>query len=371
MAKILYRNHKNYSLYNAELKLYHLSRSPDKVAVMYTGKTKSPHASIPRRAPYKAASPTGKRYFLGIDGGGTKTEAVITDSFCRVIGAGASGASNPLRAGLREAVSHVECAVREAASVAGVRLDQITAGCAAIAGVNHSIHYHTMKDALDHALGLENLHLATDAQAAMEGALDGRQGVVIIAGTGSIAMGVNAQGQQARSGGWGPTFGDEGSGYDIARRALRAVASSFDGRSRETVLSERLCRKLGISSTADLPGVIYNSDSEAVEIASLAQVVAEAAREGDEVACGILTDAGRELAALVVSVIKRLGMGSERFRIACVGSVFKSGEIVLSSFGDRVRAVACNAEIGPPLFPPTIGAVKLAQERCRRADVGC
>jgi N-acetylglucosamine kinase-like BadF-type ATPase len=332
---------------------------------------KAPHASAVTQTPYRVAAATGEGYFLGIDGGGTKTQAIITDAFCRVIGAGASGASNPLRAGLGEAVSHIERAVREAASGAGIKLEQITSGCAAIAGINHPIHYHTMKDALGDTLGLDNLYLATDAQAALEGALDGRQGVVVIAGTGSIAMGVNALGQQARAGGWGPTLGDEGSGYDIARRALRAIAASFDGRFQETVLSERFCRKLGIASSADLPGVIYNSDSEPVEIASLAKIVAEAAREGDEVACDILREAGRELANLAVSVIERLGLRSDQFRVACVGSVFKSGEVVLSSLRDGVRAVARGAEIGPPLFPPTIGAVKLAQERCRISDAGC
>lgn len=333
--------------------------------------SKAPHSSAISKLPYRAAMPIEERYFLGIDGGGTKTHAVITDAFCRVIGEGTSGASNPLRAGLREAISHIECAVREAARSAGIRLDQITASCAAIAGVNHSIHYHTMKDALDHELAIEDLYLVTDARAALEGALDGRPGVIIIAGTGSIAMGVNAAGEQTRAGGWGPTFSDEGSGYDIARRALRAIVSSCEGRERPTTLSERVCRRLGIASTADLPGVIYNSDSETVEIASLAEVVAEAASEGDEVAADILKEAGRELAALAASVIERLGMCEEEFRIACVGSVFKSGEVVLSSFRDAVRAVAPGAVIGPPLFPPAIGAVKLAQEKCRMTDAGC
>ena len=333
--------------------------------------SKAPQSSVFSKSTFNALPRTNERYFLGIDGGGTKTHAVIADAFCRVIGEGTSGASNPLRAGLRDAVSHVECAVAEAASSARVRLEQITSACAAIAGINHHIHFHTMKDALNHALGLDNLHLVTDARAALEGALDSRPGVVIIAGTGSIAMGVNAEGHQARSGGWGPTFGDEGSGYDIARRALRAIASSFDGRSRPTVLSERFCRRLGIASTADLPGVIYNSDSEPVEIASLAELVAEAAREGDEVACEILREAGRELGALAASVIGRLGMQSNEFRVACVGSVFNSGEIVQESLRQTILALAAGAEVGPPLFSPTIGAVKLAQERCRMKDVGC
>lgn len=300
-------------------------------------------------------------YFLGIDGGGTKTQAVIADGQCRVVGEGFSGASNPLRVGLEEAISHIDGAVHEACAQAGVELSDISSACAAIAGINHPIHYDTMRAALGRVLPVQNLQMVTDARAALAGALDGRPGVVIVAGTGSIAMGINEAGLEARSGGWGPTLGDEGSGYDIARRALKAIASSFDGRSPQTILTERVCHRLHIANTTDLPGVIYNSDSEPVEIASLAELVDAAAREGDEVSRSILSEAGEELARLAISVIKRLGLQADPFLVACVGSVFKSGDVVLKPLREAVLSVAPRAEFGPPLFPPTLGAVKLAQ----------
>ena len=333
--------------------------------------TEAPLTNTPVSLDLRTLSSSREAYFLGIDGGGTKTQAVITDARCRVMGEGFSGPSNPLRVGLEEAVSHIERAVLDACSQARVKLQQVRSACAAIAGVNHPIHYHTMKDALDQTLGTGLLELVTDARAALEGALDGQAGVVLIAGTGSIAMGMNGAGEQARSGGWGPTISDEGSGYDIARRALKAVISSFDGRSPRTLLSERILNKLRISSAADLPGVIYNSDSESVEIASLAELVDEAARDGDEVAREILSVAGGELGELVISVVKRLGLESLSFRVACVGSVFKSGELVLVPLREAVSRVARNAEIGPPLYPPTIGAVKLAQKRCQMPEARC
>jgi N-acetylglucosamine kinase-like BadF-type ATPase len=310
-------------------------------------------------------------YFLGLDGGGTKTHTVITDSSCRVIGEAISGASNPLRVGLEQAVSHVEQAVTEALARARVKPGQILSACAAIAGINHPIHHDTMRDALDRALQLPNLELVSDARAALEGALDGRPGVIVIAGTGSIAMGINEAGEIVRSGGWGPIMSDEGSGYDIARRALQAVVSSFDGRSPQTLLAESICKRLGVRSASDLPGVIYNSDSEPVEIASLAELVEESARAGDPVAGTILADAGRDLALMAASVIRQLGFESRRFRVAVIGSVFKSGELVLNSFRSSVLGVAPQAEIGDPLFPPTIGAVKLAQKRCQMPEVRC
>lgn len=316
--------------------------------------------SLPRVR--EKSSGSSQKYLLGIDGGGTKTHAVITDSTRRILGEGFSGAANPLRVGLADAVTHVDQAVAEACAQAGIELGDIDSACAAIAGINHPIHYHTMKDALDEALRIAGLELVTDARAALEGALDGKPGIVVIAGTGSIALGINEAGQQARAGGFGPTLSDEGSGYDIARRALQAVVSAFDGRSPATLLTDLVCKKLSVASPADLPGVIYNSDSEPVDIAPLAELVCEAAVEGDGVAREILSGAGRDLGRLVGSVIEKLGLASCAFRIACVGSVFRSGDFVLASLRESIAYVAPRAEIGPPLYPPALGAAQLAQE---------
>ena len=304
---------------------------------------------------------TKERYYLGIDGGGTKTHAVITTSSYRVIGEGFSGAANPLRIGLAEAVSHIVQAVADACAQAGIELNDISWACAAIAGINHPIHYHTMKDALDEAMLVAGLELVTDARAALEGALDGKAGIVVIAGTGSIVFGVNPDGRQARAGGFGPTLSDEGSGYYIAQQALKAVVSAFDGRSPKTIMSERICKKLGVASPSDLPAVIYNSDAEPVEIASLAELVDEAARKGDAVAREILIRAGRELGRLAVSVIEKLSLQATAFHIACVGSVFQSGELVLEPLRQAVGSVAPRAEIGSPLYSPAIGAAMLAK----------
>jgi len=300
-------------------------------------------------------------FFLGIDGGGTKTQAIVIDSSGQVLGEGASGASNPLRVGIDQAMENVFSAAAQAVKSAGLRIDQITAAVAALAGISHPIHFHAVKQALDGALGVKDLELVTDAQAALVGALDGQAGVVIIAGTGSIALGVNRAGEMVRSGGWGPELSDEGSGYDIARRALRAVAAEFDGRSPSTKLSELIFKRLGVETAADLPGVIYSSNRDPVEIASLAELVTQAAEAHDEVAESILSVAGTDLGHLAVSVIERLRMASCNFRIALVGSVFKAGQPLISALKERVLAVAPHAEFGPPLFSPTIGAARLAQ----------
>ncbi|HKP12330.1 MAG TPA: BadF/BadG/BcrA/BcrD ATPase family protein [Blastocatellia bacterium] len=323
-----------------------------------THPSREPAASRFARA---AGNPADALCFLGVDGGGTKTHAIITTATYKIIGEGFSGASNPVRVGFEAAAANINQAVKQACEQAHITPHDIAAGCAAIAGISHPIHYHTMRKALDARLRMDHLELVTDARAALEGALDGQQGIVLIAGTGSIAMGMTDARKVERSGGWGPTLGDEGSGYDIARQALKAVAASFDGRAPRTDLTERICRELGITSAKDLPGVIYNNEAGSPQIASLARLVADAAAAGDAVARGILAQAGRDLGELAVSVIRKLGLEPLAFRVACVGSVFKAGECVLEPLREAVRKVAPRAEIGPPLRSPEIGAVKLAQ----------
>lgn len=338
------------------------------MATLYSNcKTQPPQSNSSTESESEMPQSAQKFYFLGVDGGGTRTRAVITDASLNKLGESEGGASNPLRIGFDEAVSHISEVVNEACARAGIDSRQIASACIALAGISQPVHYHTMKDALDRALGIQDVLLVTDAAAALAGALDSQPGVVVIAGTGSIAIGMNECGQQSRSGGWGPTLSDEGSAYDIARRALRAVAASLDGRAPQTLLTESICARLGINDPADLPRVIYDGDG--AEIASLAEVVSETAQRGDSVAREILASAGRELGALAASVIEKLGMREDQFRVACVGGVFKSGEFLLAPLRDRVLKIAPRADVGLPLFPPTIGAAKIARKQI--SDVGC
>src|SRR5262245_30028808 len=305
-------------------------------------------------------------FFLGVDGGGTKTLAVLIDEESRVVGEGAGGGSNPVRVGLEAAVRNIQAAVDTAARVAGVSSAAVTSACIAAAGISQPIHYNAMRESLEKALAF-NFVLVTDAEAALAGALDGAVGVVVIAGTGSIAIGVGEAGDEARSGGWGPTISDEGSAYDIGRRALRAVAAAYDGRGPATALTQLICRRLGIENASYLPGVIYeNGPPEPVEIARLAALVTEAAQDGDKTAVGILANAAIELSRLAISVIERLRIQDSQFRVACVGSVFNAGELLLATFDDAVRKMAPGARIASPLFPPEIGAARMAAARFSR-----
>ncbi|MBO0722922.1 MAG: N-acetylglucosamine kinase [Blastocatellia bacterium] len=303
-------------------------------------------------------------YYLGVDGGGTNCRAVIVDEAGGVCGEGRAEAANFHRVGLEIAIAHIESAVVEACQRAGIEPRQITAACLGLAGVSHPKDHNRMLAALKAALPISDLTLETDARVALAGATGNQPGIVIIAGTGSIACGINSRGRFARAGGWGPTMGDEGSGAYIGRRALEAILMAYDYRGEPTTMLEPVLRYFGVSSPPELPSVIYDSPAEAQSrIAQLSRIVVKAAQEGDKVARSILKNAAEELAKAAIAVIEQLKMEKDSFKVAYVGGVFESGELILTTLCEEIKKVAPNAEIAPPLNPPVIGAVRMALEK--------
>ncbi len=303
----------------------------------------------------------GELLYLGVDGGGTNTRAALLDRSGRLRGEGRAEAANFLRVGLAAAVSNIKHAVGEACRSAGIEPQQIAAAIIGLAGVGNPKLRREMSDALAATLDIRKITVETDARVALAGATDLQPGVVIIAGTGSIAYGVNQRREYARAGGWGPAMGDEGSGYYIGRRALEAVVSAYDRRSQPTSMTEAVCRHFSVSAPPELPPVIYQSPTKVMrEVAALAKIVVETAREGDLAARSILTEAAAELARAVVAVIERLGLQDQTFRVAYVGGVFEAGELIITPMSEAIKIVAPSAFVAPPLNPPVIGAARLA-----------
>lgn len=314
----------------------------------------------------KAHSQTHQHFWLGIDGGGTNCRAAIVSEAGDLLGQGQAEAANFLRVGLDKAVAHVTKAVNQACQQAGIEASQISAACIGLAGVSHPDHNRQMLDALKEALPIADIALETDARVALAGATGNQPGVVIIAGTGSIACGINARGRFARSGGWGPIMGDEGSGSYIGRRALEAVMMAYDYRGEPTIMMDPVLKHFGVSSPPELATVIYDSSSKEKgevqgNIAQLSRIAVKAAQDGDKIALQIMTDAAEELAKTAIAVIEQLRMERDAFRVAYVGGVFEADELILKPLRDEINKVAPNAEVAPPLDSPVIGAVKMAQ----------
>ncbi|HXM34827.1 MAG TPA: BadF/BadG/BcrA/BcrD ATPase family protein, partial [Pyrinomonadaceae bacterium] len=189
------------------------------------------------------------KLFVGVDGGGTKTHAVVVDDSDQVLGECTTGPSNPLRVGITSAAAAIREAVERACNIAQVRRTDIIAAEVGLAGTRRKELRARMEDALKN-LDIREIEVVSDADIALFGTSGGEPGVVVIAGTGSISCGINARGRRVCAGGWGPVAGDEGGGAWIARRALRAIAHATDGRGPETSLTQAACSYFHVS-TAD------------------------------------------------------------------------------------------------------------------------
>lgn len=300
---------------------------------------------------------------VGVDGGGTKTEAVIMDANQRVIGEGRSGPSNPLRVGLAASAAAVREAIDIACAMAKLRRGDLVAAEIGLAGARRHELRERMREMLT-ALGIGEIEVVTDADIALYGATDGAPGLVVIAGTGSICCGINSRGKSFCAGGWGPISGDEGAGAWLARRALRAIAYASDGRGPTTMLTDLACAYFHVTTADDLTTAIYAPTITNERLAGFGKDVVEAAKRKDSIALEIVTEGGRELGLAAVAVIRQLQLEKERFQIAYVGGVFRaSGDLVLNPLRAEVKKIAPRAYFEPPHFAPAVAAARMARER--------
>ena len=300
---------------------------------------------------------------VGVDGGGTKTDAVILDAQQRVIGEGQAGPSNPLRVGIAGAAAAVREAIDSACASAKLRRADLVAAQIGLAGARRRELRERMRETLM-PLGIGEIEVVTDAQIALYGATDGAPGLVVIAGTGSICCGINARGKRFCAGGWGPIAGDEGGGAWLARRALRAVAYASDGRGPKTLLTELAAAYFHVTDPDDLTTAIYAPTITNERLAGFGRDVVDAAKRKDPAALQIVVDGGRELGYSAAAVIRYLQMERERFQVAYVGGVFRSaGDLMLDPLREEVKKVAPRAYFEPPHFAPAVAAARMARER--------
>lgn len=324
------------------------------------------------QAPSKRNSTGSQNIYVGIDGGGTKTHAVIVDASGDPIAESTDGASNPLRVGVETAVSNIIAAIEKAIAVGGRSKSDISAIQCGIAGVRRADLKQIIRDRLSELMRVKDVDVVTDAEIALYGTTLGEEGLVVIAGTGSVCIGQDSSGTIASAGGWGPLAGDEGGGSGIARKALQAVAKASDGRGIQTRLSELAVDYFRAGKLENLSVAIYAPSVDNSRIAGFSKLVVDAAQEGDEVAIRVLDEAARELAQAAVAVIRALGLGDRRFPIGRVGSVFKAGALVTEPFMKVVLPVAPMAFFTDPKLRPAHAAAVMAmgsKRDVRESDV--
>jgi N-acetylglucosamine kinase-like BadF-type ATPase len=246
------------------------------------------------------------RYFLGVDGGGSKTLAVVVDAQGQERGRGVAGSSNHTAVGLDAALAQLHLAVQRAAEQVRCPLP-LGAAWLGMAGVDRPEDSALLLPGMQGLAG--SIRLTNDAELLLS-ALDGAVGVALIAGTGSIALGRDRHGATTRAGGWGHVLGDEGSGYAIGRQALQAAVRAADGRGPATTLLERILAQWGLQQPADLFEQVYQK-AEKADIARLAVLVFTAAQAGDHAARKIIQHAAEELALAALTVCRALDFSTK------------------------------------------------------------
>jgi glucosamine kinase len=295
------------------------------------------------------------RYFAGVDGGGSYTRAVILDAFGTELGRAQGGPAIADAARPDDAANSVMRVVRAAATSAGVGLP-LTALVAGLSGAGREAARSSVELELE-LMGLAaRSRVDTDVSVAFHDAFGDGPGVLLIAGTGSIAWGRAEDGREGRVGGWGHHIGDEGSGYAIGLDALRRVAKHADGRAPETNLLKAILAHVG---TEGLEGLVpWTSSARKADIAALAPVVARAAAEGDVVAREILADAVDELEGHVLTILTSLGPWEHPPQIVLAGGLLMPGR----PLREPVETALAKHDLKPQdrVLDGALGAARLA-----------
>ena len=308
---------------------------------------------------------------LGMDGGGTKTVAWLgvrgPEGGPTMVGRGRAGPANPQAVGFPAATDNLARAIGRAFEQAGIEVGPVAAAVLGLAGSDRDENRRVFSDWANRRRLAERFRIVHDGLPVLAAGSSEGWGIALIGGTGSLAYGRTADGQEARAGGWGFLFGDEGSGYGIAVAGLRAAAKSADGRGEPTRLLDAFLEHLNLMRPEQLVRSVYAIAYDRREIARLAELVTRVAAADDPVAGGILDDAASELAAMVGAVATKLNFSGRRFPLALAGGV------LLGETGLRNRLESCMASLGlqatsvVPVFEPVVGAVLLA---CRNAADG-
>ncbi|MBZ5703991.1 MAG: hypothetical protein LAN63_01420 [Acidobacteriia bacterium] len=300
--------------------------------------------------------------FLGIDGGGSKTSCAIGDE-ASLLGSGTAGGSNVIRVGEERAREALSAAIRQACTVANVTPAQVQRACVGMAGAARPEISEVVRRLVAEIISAE-IEVVGDMVIALEAAFGGGPGVVVIAGTGSIAYGQDSAGQSARAGGWGFAISDEGSGHWIGRSAIAAALRAFDeAPAGNSPLFAAMMRFWRVETREQF--VLVANGSPPPDFAALLSIVLSAADAGDPLARTVLTQAGAELAAIAKIVIRRLFPEADTVPVAMSGGVFRNSALVRQVFYNSLRSEYPKATITPTVIDPVRGALELARKRVR------
>ncbi len=299
-------------------------------------------------------------FFIGIDGGGTKTNLALADEKLNIIARRSAGSANPVILGPRKSASVVFKLIKD--TVAKSKIPSVDSAVIGLAGCGRKKTADEVKREIETLLAkskvrVKKLKIVSDAEITLEGAYRGGSGAILIAGTGSIAYTKNAKGKIFRSGGLGKILGDEGSGYSIGRKGLIAAAKSLDGRASETLLEKLLKKNYGILEIDSLITKVYSNE---FDIAAVAEFVIKAAKLGDKVCRKILENEAEEIVNVVASLKEKTA--ARNLKLSFYGGLLSNENFYSNLVIKKIQSSIKGILLSEPAYPPELGAVLIAKK---------
>ncbi|KUO63666.1 hypothetical protein APF79_00220 [bacterium BRH_c32] len=298
---------------------------------------------------------------IGIDGGGSKTKCLLSDKGMNIISSSAGGPTNFMAIGMDKAVENAVDVIRKSFSLVDVINSKLVSVVIATAGAgrkNDAFEFgYRVKDKLKNIIAVEEMNVVTDAEAALEGSLDGEAGVIVICGTGSIVFAKDKSGEHFRSGGLGKILGDEGSGYSLGLKGLTLVSKELDGQKISTKLTSVIKNKFNLSDIHQLINHVYKGSPEYADIGI---EVINCASDGDEVCLNLINDEITELVNQVYAVSKKIN--KDDFKIALLGGLIENHNFYKELIKKKLNESFTSIQVIEPINKPEYGALIIAQK---------
>ena len=302
-------------------------------------------------------------YVIGVDGGGSKTFALISDKSGRIVGFGRSGGSNHQEAGLSKAIAEVERAVRRASEDAQIDTEQILIASYCLSGADLPQEFATLEAALQKLNLGERVELRNDTQAALRSGTHEPWGVVLVCGSAFNAAGRAPDGSELAFPAQGWISGDWVGGEAIAQEIVRLVMRAHDGRGPATLMTELVLHQLGQPSPHELMLALYHRNIIKSDLLALVPLLFKAAVCGDGPAQKLIVQVGEELGCSVGAIVRYLRMEELPVEVVLAGGVFKGeGPLLYDTIEQVVHRVAPQATLVRPVFEPVVGALMLGLE---------
>lgn len=304
-------------------------------------------------------------YVIGIEGGGTKSMLLATNLEGKVIGKVDFGATNLHSASQEQVSSNLDGAVQRFLLESGCSMEGCRGVCIGAAGIDTDLNQQKMEFCLTN-LGFSCDVLATsDADIALKAAVKDDCGMLLIAGTGSIALAKNEVGEVYRAGGWDYLLGDEGSGYWIAVKAIQRALESWDETGVPSVLFQRMIEEMGNRGIDGIMEFMYQAPFEKQRIAKIAEIVCELDETGDSDARVIVLQAADALCKLATTLVRRMEWEDKEFVLVPHGSIVTKNKRISQIFSEEIRSLYPKVEVRQLQKEASFGAVQYALELMR------